>query len=198
MLHRYRSALTAFAGLILVLQPLAIKGQQGGRHQDTYSVVGADKVLIPLPSVPGVTKSKVKALGMGGSAALVEIPGLSATVRLKSTDAQLFVVTVQHGTVPEMLRISQEGAVVKLHKLDLKKDHREWMISNRTSYGVYSRGKTDFAGVPVNVSQYELAPDSIQIEPRSRLDPGEYAFVTLDYDAYRGSSYRFHCFGIDQ
>jgi len=187
---------TAWVVIALLFQVHEARPQQGGLTK-TYSVLTADKNLIPLPSVSGVSKSKVKALGMGGSKATVPIPGEAATVRLKSGDAHLFIVTVQHGTMQELLQLSTQMPVVQLHKLNVNKGTREWVISDTKSYVVTARSTIDVKGVPVNVSQYGSAPDSIQVEPRSPLASGEYAFVTVETDAYQGTSYRFYCFGVD-
>lgn len=190
--------LAIFLGAIALVQgTLLVRGQEAGPHKDTYSVMRADQTLTVLPSVAGVSKSKSKLIGMAGSKAYVQVPGDAAAVRLRASDPQTFVVKLQHGTVPETLRLSAAMPVVQLHRLDAKKGDRIWVISNVTSYGVYAKSSADFQGVPVDVSRYEPDGDAVQIVPRARLAPGEYAFVTIDYDAYQGQSFRFHCFGVD-
>lgn len=193
-----RPSLWVVLGSVLSGQMAMGQGQQPGLFRDTYSVMVGSS-LITLPSVVGVNESKAKALGIIGSKASVEISGAHASVRLRADDAQIFVVTKQPGTAAETLRLSAVTPVVQLHKLDVnKKGNREWLIGETTSYIVTVKGKGDTKGIPVNVSAYGGAPDSIQIEPRSRLNPGEYAFVTLDQDAYQGTSWRLHSFGIDR
>ncbi len=187
----------AATALFSILCLTMAAGQQAGPHQDTYYVIGTDQKLIAVPSIVGTTKARLKGFGIGGAKGSTEVPGTSAAVRLKPGAPQRFVATLEPRAAAEALQPSGASPTVRLYRLDVKKRTREWTIFDATSSAQPGQTSMDDNALAVNLSKYAGAPDSLQIEPRSPLGPGEYAFVTIERDAYQRASFRLHCFGVD-
>ncbi len=180
--------------------------QSGPHEQNRISLLAPDNTMTVLPLESGTVKSKAKLGGIAGGKTATEIPGRQASVRVKSGQPQTFVVSLaawgQGVTYEAMIAASPAMQFATLYKLDVNKkaDTREVLFSETTGYAVFtkSKGMGDFRGIPLNFSRYDA--QSVKIEPRAPLAPGEYAFVAIatatdPYAAQNQSHY--YCFGID-
>ena len=183
-----------------------IFAQSGPHEQNKISLLTPDNTMTVLPLETGTVKSKAKLGGIAGGKTATEIPGRQASVRVKPGQSQTFVVSLAAWgpgvTYETMIAASPAMQFATLYKLDVNKkaDTREVLFAETTGYAVFtkSKGMGDFRGIPLNFSRYDA--QSVKIEPRSPLAPGEYAFVALaaatdPYAAQNQSHY--YCFGID-
>jgi hypothetical protein len=131
----------------------------------------------------------------------VEVPGERASVRLTAGEAQAFVLGLRWA-LPEPF--PSNAAMATLKRLEVKKGKREYVGMDFTTYGGLvtkssASGQADQPlGIPLNSSRYDT--QSVRIEPRSPLPPGEYAFITLSAttDPYKpANEFTLFCFGVD-
>jgi hypothetical protein len=184
-----------------------IFAQSGPREQNKISVLRSDGTMMPLPLEAGTIKSKMKLGGFAGAKTDTEIPGKQASVRLKTGEAQAFVMSLAaYGpsvSYDSLIAAAPGLPLATLYKLEVNKkaDMRDVPFVETTGFApVYSKSKgmTDFRGIPLNFSRYD--DHSVRIEPRSPLMPGEYAFaaVTVATDPYAAQNQTlYYCFGVD-
>lgn len=166
---------------------------------DSYWILRAGGALTALPVTAGDIKGKTKFGGLGGVKTTVTIAGEAAEIRLKPGEAQTFVMGIRT-PLPDPL---PSAAYAWLHKLEVKRGKRELLVSDVSSYVVTGKSRTfDPRGIPLNFTRH--GAQALQIQPRSPLPPGEYAFIapdqaTPDSDPYRKyHDYRVFCFGVDE
>jgi hypothetical protein len=104
-------------------------------------------------------------------------------------------------TIEAVMAASPTTPLAYLYKLevDSKAATRQVVSYESTNYVVYGKSKmSDFRGIPLNVGRYDA--QTVKIEPRSPLAPGEYAFQALvgatDPYAAQNQGY-YYCFGVD-
>jgi hypothetical protein len=135
-----------------------------------------------------------------GAKTWTEIPGKQASVRLGAREPQTFVVGVA-GPLPDPLPMNIQYATLIKLDVDKKSGTRQLVHYNDSAvFGIGPKAKvnSDAHGIPLNFARRDA--QSITVEPRSALLPGEYAFFTMTQseDPYaKGPQSLFHCFGVD-
>jgi hypothetical protein len=151
-----------------------------------YYVLRSDGIVVTLPSTPGEMKAKHKnglAIATGGvvqgSKVFLEIPGDRCAVRT--------------GQANEIFLMDQAVSAAMLYHLTPGRDSRQLVYLNVTASLVTARGHADNQ-VEVDLSPYD--DRRIKVTPRTPMAPGEYAFVTTEFDGYK-TTYQLSCIGID-
>jgi len=195
------------AGLVVsAVLSVGTFAQSAPQEQNKISLLTPDNTMTALPLETGTAKSKTKFGGVAGAKTFTEIPGRQASVRVKAGQPQTFVVSLAGWgpgvTYETMMAAAPAMQFATLYRLDVNKksDAREVLFADTTSYGVFAKSKTmgDPRGIPLNFSRYDA--QTVKVEPRSPLAPGEYAFMALTsptdpYAAQNQSHY--YCFGVD-
>jgi hypothetical protein len=177
---------------------------QNAPRENKISLLLPDDTLVPLPLEFATTKSKVKLLG-AGIKSFLEIPGKQTSVRLKSGDPQTFVMSLAaFGPGVSYERVIDENpafqfAVLLKADADKKTDTRQIVLMEMTNHLLGLRVKwVDSRGIPLNFSRYDA--DSIRIDTRLPLPPGEYAFAAMiiPTDPYADrTQIPYYCFGVE-
>jgi len=184
------------AALVGAAEVPVAKAAKGIEPQKFY-LLGADNTLTPLLLEVGTTKTKSKLGGLGGVTVATEIMGAKALIRVKAGSAQTFLLGMPPGSLPDP---PQPGLLwAQLLKLEIKGNTRQNVEIDRTGYGGLGKSRTTNAafGIPLNFTRFDT--QSMKIEPRMALPPGEYAFIAnVPKDPYATlDQVHFYSFGVD-
>jgi hypothetical protein len=133
--------------------------------------------LLPLEKSVANFKTKMKALGYGGTDMVYEIGGDKSTIRLNSSDSVFFLIN-SGGAMPEFV-------LYKL-KVDKKKRSAAYMKAGMT--GVKSGENT------IGLNIVKVSDGTYKLVPVKAIEKGEYFFAGK---TQTGTSVDVYAFGVD-
>jgi hypothetical protein len=146
-----------------------------------------------LENTTAIKKTKTKLGGFGGSEFIYVMEGEKSPVRMQA-DSSIFVMEKGKG------QFAMDPAIaITLYRLEAGKDKRVAVLNKYTPS--YAGGGGKNANTKISISAKEWKEGLQQLLPENRLEPGEYAFVTMMMQGnnYEGkhTKYIVFAFGID-
>lgn len=166
----------------------------------SYEVIAEDHSA-PIEATIGQVQQKSTgalrmAVGSFKFKQFVLISGPRASLRIGHDSPQKFAVAFSMA-LPKGMPTDNLVTLVNLRPLVLEKGNREYLMND--THITVVKGKTETPGgvygIHINITQ--MVDNKLHFEPIERLQPGEYAFVTQDTNAYAETTTKLYCFGVD-